>query len=91
LDEDCYGGGKYCAVEKNDEGYKLKGRQIIMEDLRQKCLYKRYYNATATRHVWWDYMNYVHKTCHNSITEECSFNAHVELDLPFTWTTDCVK
>ena len=37
LKNDCYGNGKYCAVEpSNDE---LKGREIILEDIRQKCLY----------------------------------------------------
>lgn len=32
LKNDCYGGGKYCAVEPSNEN--LKGREIIDEDLR---------------------------------------------------------
>jgi hypothetical protein len=32
LDNDCFGGGKYCAVEASNE--KIKGREIILEDLR---------------------------------------------------------
>lgn len=32
LNNDCYGGGKYCAVEPSND--KLKGREIILEDLR---------------------------------------------------------
>jgi hypothetical protein len=32
LKNDCYGGGKYCAVEPSNES--IKGREIIMEDLR---------------------------------------------------------
>jgi hypothetical protein len=83
LDDDCYGAGKYCAIEKGDSNYKMKGRQIIQEDLRQKCLYNRYYNATSTRHIWWEYMAYVHQNCYNAITEECSENAHLELNIPF--------
>ncbi len=35
-------------------------------------------------------MVYVHENCHNAITEECSFNAHKVLDIPWTWTTGCV-
>ena len=32
LDNDCYGGGKYCAVESSNEN--IRGRGIILEDLR---------------------------------------------------------
>jgi hypothetical protein len=38
LKNDCFGGGKYCAVEPSNE--RFKGRDIIMEDLRQKCIYE---------------------------------------------------
>lgn len=32
LKNDCYGGGKYCAVESSNRN--IKGREIILEDLR---------------------------------------------------------
>lgn len=32
IDTDCYGGGKYCAVEPSNEA--IKGREIVLEDLR---------------------------------------------------------
>jgi hypothetical protein len=32
LENDCYSNGKYCAVESSNE--KLKGKEIILEDLR---------------------------------------------------------
>lgn len=32
LKNDCYGGGKYCAIENSDS--KIQGRDIILEDLR---------------------------------------------------------
>lgn len=41
LDKDCYGSGKYCAVDPSND--KFRGRDIIEEDLRQKCLYKHTY------------------------------------------------
>ena len=37
LKNDCFGGGRYCAVEPSNEA--LRGREIILEDLREKCLY----------------------------------------------------
>jgi len=32
LKSDCYGGGKYCAVEPSN--YAIKGHEIVLEDLR---------------------------------------------------------
>ena len=32
LNNDCYGGGKYCAIEPSND--KIKGRDIVTEDLR---------------------------------------------------------
>jgi hypothetical protein len=58
LQNDCYGGGRYCAVEPSNEN--IKGREIILEDLREKCLYKKTYDSEKTRHVWWQYMQFVH-------------------------------
>jgi hypothetical protein len=60
LAKDCFASGKYCAMESNDDTFKLGGRMIMMENLRQKCIYYKYYNQTETRHMWWEYMKYVH-------------------------------
>lgn len=38
IENDCYGGGKYCAIEPSNES--IKGREIVLEDLRQICLFK---------------------------------------------------
>lgn len=54
LKNDCYGGGKYCAVEPTNEN--IKGREIIDEDLREKCLYSKLYKEQKTRYLWWAYM-----------------------------------
>jgi hypothetical protein len=51
LDNDCFSGGRYCAVDSNNE--KVRGREIIMEDLRQKCIYNAYYTQPILRHYWW--------------------------------------
>lgn len=58
LKNDCYGGGKYCAIENKDDN--IRGRDIIMEDLRQICLYKSLYDNPKTRFMWWAYMRKVH-------------------------------
>ena len=40
-DKHCFAGGKYCAQDSSN--YKLSGREIILEDLRQICIYKKFY------------------------------------------------
>ena len=37
MGNDCFGGGKYCALEPGNMA--IKGQEIILEDLRQKCLW----------------------------------------------------
>lgn len=41
VEADCWGGGKYCAVESSNEN--MKGKDIVLEDLRQKCIYQDAY------------------------------------------------
>ena len=38
----------------------IKGREIIQEDLREKCLYNKFYKDEKTRYLWWAYMKFVH-------------------------------
>ena len=89
LQNDCYGGGRYCAVEPSNEN--IKGREIIQEDLREKCLYKKIYGDESTRNLWWSYMSFVHQNCYNVINEDCSRRAHERLGLDFQDTQRCVK
>jgi hypothetical protein len=89
LQNDCFGGGKYCAVEPSNEN--IKGRDIILEDLREKCLYEKTYKDKSTRQVWWEYMAFVHKNCYNVINEDCSKRAHDRLGLNFEETKRCVS
>lgn len=66
----CYGNGKYCSKDMTHPS--LSGREIINEDIRQICLYKKYYQDEKTRHIWWDYMRKIHMNCYGSASNECS-------------------
>ena len=46
LENDCFGGGKYCAVESTNA--KLKGRDIVLEDLRQLCIWENLSSTNQT-------------------------------------------
>jgi hypothetical protein len=88
LDNDCFGGGKYCAVESSNMN--LKGREIVLEDLRQLCLWEQFSKANETIR-WWNYIANVHSTCYSVINEDCSMRAHEEMNLDFDRTMQCVK
>jgi hypothetical protein len=47
---DCVSGGRYCAPDPDSEG-PLKGSDVVMEDLRQICVWKNFPEA------WWDYVD----------------------------------
>ena len=89
LENDCYGGGKYCAVEPSNAN--IKGHEIVLEDLRQLCLWEALstpeVNNTA---LWWDYIHKVHSTCNSVINVACSRRAHKALNLNFDDTLRCV-
>lgn len=53
IESDCYGGGKYCAVEPSNDA--IKGREIVLEDLRQKCLYDKLKEKNKVG-TWFDYI-----------------------------------
>ncbi|CDW80556.1 vacuolar sorting receptor 3 [Stylonychia lemnae] len=87
LDNDCYANGKYCAV---DPQVNMTGREIIQEDLRQKCIYDKVYGSNKNRFMWWTYIKYVHYNCYSTINADCSKNAHQKLGLDFQETQKCV-
>lgn len=89
LKNDCFGGGKYCAVEPSNDN--IKGRDIVLEDLREKCLYNSMYKSEKNRYLWWSYMQYVHQNCYDIINEDCSKRAHERLSLNWQETQDCVS
>lgn len=83
LKDDCYGGGKYCAVEPSNAN--IKGHEIVQEDLRQMCLWELLKEKNMTD-SWWDYIHKVHSTCQSVINKSCSKRAHEQLGLTFSDT-----
>lgn len=81
--EECFYLGQYCAPNHiKDDFNRVKGRDILYEDLRQTCLHKNLKLAgEETR--WWDYIKEVHSECFGFISEDCSKNAHNRLNLDF--------
>jgi hypothetical protein len=58
-DKHCLGGGRYCGmdiIEGKEKGESMNGRDILLEDIREKCLYNWAYNNTQTRELFWIYI-----------------------------------
>ena len=88
--DECFGDGRYCAPNQNRaEGSFIKGKNIILEDLRQMCLHQRLV-FEGNEPLWWDYMKYVHQECFEYISEECSQDAHAKIQQDFEETQRCV-
>lgn len=87
LESDCFGGGRYCAVESSNTN--IKGRDILLEDVRQMCLWSRFKDSEPLK--WWKYIQRVHSTCYSVINEDCSERAHEFLNLDWDATNACVR
>lgn len=85
--KECFGNGKYCAILH--EKFKLPGKEILLEDLRQRCIYQKF--PTNHRAVFWDYIKKVHTSCAGYINEDCSKTAHEQLQLDYQETMNCVS
>lgn len=73
---ECVSDGQYCAM--NHQGQYVQGRDIILEDLREYCLYQKL-SKENKQMDWWKYMKNVHSNCYELVTEECSKGAHKEI------------
>lgn len=89
LEKHCFSNGKYCALDSGNS--KLSGREIVLEDLRQMCVYEKAYANERTRQMFWDYIKNIHEECNNNLNEDCSRFAHKEIQLEWDSTQKCVK
>ncbi len=86
--KECLSNGRYCAM--NHKGTYVQGKDILIEDLRQKCLHKLV-SADNDQDKWWEYMQYVHRMCYEEINEECSKLGHKAIGRDYDTTMKCVS
>jgi hypothetical protein len=55
---DCFGNGKYCAVDYLN--LNMKGRDILMSNIRQKCIFKEAMKTKKDDTDWWNYVTEAH-------------------------------
>lgn len=81
--DDCVADGKYCALDEERLSY--SGKEIIYENLRQKCIWKH------DKDAWWDYLEAAHSQCYTDFTEDCSKSVHSQLGINWSLTNKCVE
>lgn len=87
-DKECYGNGKYCAL--NHKTVKMDGKQIILEDIRESCIYNRSMEQYGNAGYFWNYMQRAHAMCTEYINEDCSRQTHKDVGLDWDETNKCV-
>ncbi len=77
----CIGRGLYCAMPRYDLGV-VDGRDIIIEDIRQKCIYnvandlyksEKYQQPNNTKKIYFDYMIKFFDKCLNQTEKRLNF------------------
>ena len=73
-DDNCLPRSKYCAIWNfNDSN--LKGKDTLMEGLRQKCIYTSSFKYKQGE-TWWEYIDFVYYNCKNGINADCLNQAY---------------
>ena len=87
--KECLSNGRYCAM--NHKGSYIQGKDILIEDLREKCLHQLVSKAEGNADKWWEYMQYVHRMCYEEINENCSKMGHKQIGFNYDDTMKCVS
>ena len=94
--EHCLGGGKFCASPKYELGV-IEGRIILLEDIREKCVYNMAYNTTddtTSPNLYWEYMSSFYDTCINIDTpkfdHECAYDVADAIGIGSSQVKDCM-
>lgn len=83
-DNDCFSNGKYCAIDETND--KISGRDIMHENLRQKCIYLNSMKHFKDDRLWWNYVIKAHSRCYDDFSEDCSKQIHTQLGLDYKYT-----
>ena len=82
---DCVSSGRYCAPDPDGPG-PLTGRQVVLEDLRQICIYR------SEPEKWWDYIQSMNKTCPTSkLHSNCYESALEESNIDEEMIATCMS
>ena len=81
----CVGNGNYCAFDPESEDGSVTGQDVILESLRQICIYKQGISQ------YFSYMKNFYSQCINSISKQCSEDLMYQYGINSRTTNDCVN
>uniref|UniRef100_A0A7S3MUI4 Vacuolar sorting receptor thioredoxin-like domain-containing protein n=1 Tax=Strombidium inclinatum TaxID=197538 RepID=A0A7S3MUI4_9SPIT len=84
----CVSDGKYCAMQ-NSLDDKFTGKDVIMENLRQHCLFELLFNKESAEDFF-KYIEYVHEKCGTRIDSKCSKEGVKSIKFSMTELNTCV-
>ena len=84
-DVNCVSSGRHCSPDPDGAG-PLTGSAILIENLRQLCVYEKSENA------WWDYFIAFNRSCVGTKDlESCSYQAIKDIGVSVDGITKCVR
>ena len=83
--DNCISGGRYCCIDPDGRG-PATGAQVVLEDLRQICIYRTHPD------LWWKYMIKFDIECIEiQVVEDCSKKIMKEVDIDAEKVDNCFK
>ena len=86
---DCVSGGRYCAPDPDGSG-PLSGRHVLMEDLRQLCVFQSTVREDSYG-KWFSYLKVASELCASNLTEHCAAEAMAKTAVDREKVGKCVE
>lgn len=87
---DCLSGGRYCAPDPDGAG-PLAGKDVVMEDLRQICVFKMTEQQNDYK-LWYDYMRVYNQDCAAGyINKDCSYSVLKKININTKDIEKCIN
>ncbi|OMJ84893.1 hypothetical protein SteCoe_13875 [Stentor coeruleus] len=87
--KDCLSGGRYCAPDPDLDNGPRTGREIVLENLRQICLYN-YLTENKKLNLWWDYISKFKECTNNNFNTKCSESILTNIGIKNTLIQECI-
>ena len=83
--DNCISGGRYCCIDPDGRG-PATGAQVVLEDLRQICIYR------TNSDLWWNYMMKFDSECIDiQVVVDCSNKIMKELNIDLVKVNACYE
>jgi hypothetical protein len=90
-ENDCLGGGRYCAPDPDGMIGSLNGRMVIEEDLRQLCVLQSVKSEKSDYSLYFDYLAEFGRTCYGKkFNKDCSISSMKSVGVNYKSVSSCV-